>query len=85
MQTSYSYLELTSAPFLYFFTEGVLWKEICLWLYIVSLSWILALMMIYATECRLAISYLGVVGRTTAVIEKNIVGEHNVPFQVLCT
>ena len=31
-------------------------------------------------------SYLDVVGRTTVVLKKkNVVGEHNVPFQVLCS
>lgn len=41
-------------------------------------------MMILATDVQTSYSYLDVVGRTTVVLKKkNVVGEHNVPFQVL--
>lgn len=40
--------------------------------------------MILATDMQTSYSYLDVVGRTTVVLKKkNVVGEHNVPFQVL--
>ena len=41
---------------------------------------------VYMWPMQTSYSYLDVVGRTTVVLKKkNVVGDHNVPFQVLCS